>query len=81
MKRITIYDTPRFSIVSYGNGMAYTFTRKLGMPACVHYQGDDALAFRNSVEAYEDCYPTLTIDRILARVWADSECDAICELA
>jgi hypothetical protein len=68
MTATDIYNTPRYTVRSYGNGESYLFTNKATGQA-VHAQGDDAITFREELNAYETANPNTPFDDILDGLW------------
>ena len=54
------------SVVSYGNGLAYTITESGPLPRSLFIQGDDAEAWRTGYDASDDCgaYLLDTLDNL-----------------
>lgn len=66
MQRVVIAKTQRFTLTSYGNGLAYALDRKGHQPV-VFVQGDDASQFRFEFDALEDIKPST--EATLAELW------------
>lgn len=50
MKQLCIHQSDSFAVVSYGNGLAYSFDNKLNGTS-VFVSGDDAEQFRKDLES------------------------------
>lgn len=72
MKSCVITRGERFSLTSYGGGIAYSLEDHLEGQA-VLLQGDDADAMREALARIERAYPQDTADHTLGRLWFDHE--------
>lgn len=52
MKRTIIHNTDKFTVTSYGNGLAYDLWHKLQCES-VFFQGDDSFDFESRVTVEE----------------------------
>lgn len=66
MQVVVVARTPRFTLTSYGNGLAYTL-EKQGCTESVYVQGDDATQFREEYAALETVKDTT--DTSLGELW------------
>ena len=61
---VTIYQAGGYSLVSHGNGWAYTMIRPDG--ATLWLQDDDATAFREELDSLPATWPVLAVLREMA---------------
>lgn len=65
MRHVAIHDSgagaERLQIISYGNGLSYAaqFGEAGGPMRSLYFQGDDALALREELDALEDAQPDI----------------------
>ena len=78
MKRLVILQTPRFDLVSWGNGAAYCLRRKTDLRT-IFFQGEDAGLFRDELDTMEKVWPHRPTDELLALLWDQYEPAAILE--
>ena len=72
MTRVIVYHSARYDLVSYGNGTAYALHDNIGKQS-MFVQGDDADAFREEWEAFEECCPEAPLDGFFAEQLAIRE--------
>jgi hypothetical protein len=72
MRSTDIINTGSYVLTSYGNGTAYAL-KNLKANASVFFQGDDASAFWDRLQAYEDAAPNRPTSSILRELWSDYE--------
>lgn len=65
MSRVIVYHSDRFDLVSYGNGLSYELHDNASKQS-VFVQGDDASAFREQWEAFENACPEASLDGFFA---------------
>jgi hypothetical protein len=66
MTRVTIFHSPRYDIISYGNGLSYTIhDNEAKVSAFV--QGDDAIEFRAEFDAWPGDYNDFCDEQIAIR--------------
>jgi len=68
MQAVTIRDTDKFSLVSFGRGFAFSFTNKCAART-VFVQGDDASTFDADLDHYEIAFDRT--DDALTHLWCD----------
>jgi hypothetical protein len=66
MKRITIISTERFDLVSVGNGLHYELFDNDVEESTV-FVGDDAVRFREELDAFEAAQPETSYEVFLHR--------------
>ena len=67
MTRTTLYTSPSFALVSYGNGTSYVMSHR---GETIHAQGDDAAQLREDLESIAMNFPGDPIEANLGRLWA-----------
>jgi hypothetical protein len=67
--QVSIYDTPSFKVVSYGNGAAYKFHNKTINKSC-WFADADAEEFRGEIEGWEESRADLNSEQILTEIWS-----------
>lgn len=72
MKRVVIYHSDRFDVVSYGNGLSYAVHDNIARKS-FFVQGDDAAEFRNELAAFEKIFPETHYDEFYAEQMAIRE--------
>ncbi len=72
MTRTTIYHSDRFDVVSYGNGLSYAVHDNINKKS-MFAQGDDAVIFRDELEAFETTFPDRPYDDFYAEQLAIRE--------
>lgn len=77
MTRNLLHDTPRFTLVSHGNGLAYVLERKSNGRS-VLFQGDDALTFHSQLDALVAGRIDMSYDNALGCLWYDYAESASC---
>jgi hypothetical protein len=70
MTKVTIFNSPKFSVTSYGNGLAYAFVNKLSHRE-VYTQGDDASAFGDDIARILNDDSERPLDDMLTTIWGD----------
>ncbi len=68
MKRVVIYQTTEFIIVSHGNGLAYDMQRTATRES-MFLRGDDATCFRAELDDVERRFPDRDTNHNLADLW------------
>lgn len=68
MKQAVIYQTLSFLLISWGNGVAYSF-EDLRNASSVWVQGDDADTFSQALQDLEDANRTATTHVLLGKLW------------
>jgi hypothetical protein len=76
MKQVTLVNSDRFELISYGNGSAYMLTN-IKTRREFFVQDDDATAFRNEWEEHERMFPLKSKDAIMAWLWDMYEVTAV----
>ena len=66
MKRVVIYRSNRFEVVSYGNGMSYAVHDNTNKQSMFVLSCDDATEFRNELEVFEATFPNASYDDFYA---------------
>ena len=67
-----IYNSERFQIISYSNGIAYDFVNR-SQQRSVYFQGDEATMFINMRDQLTLALVGQTDDSILQAIWFDYE--------
>lgn len=75
MRQATIMSGGPYKLISYGNGTAYCLQNwgnddKPETPWEVFVQGDDALQFREEIDALEAMHATMPTRDVLGTMWA-----------
>ncbi len=75
MTRTTLHRSDRYTLVSFGNGIAYGLTKMhCGAPIeHVFFQGSDARQFAEERDAYAATFPDKSDADILDIIWSDTE--------
>ncbi len=68
MKWARFYDVDGFRVDMFGYGTAYTFYN-VTEGKSIHLQGEDAVAFRDELKAYEKAQPNRLYSSIFAEMW------------
>jgi hypothetical protein len=70
MTRVTVFNSDKFIVTSYGNGTAYAFVNK---PAHreVYVQGDDADAFNADIACILNDNEGRSLNDMLTSLWCD----------
>jgi hypothetical protein len=66
MTRTTLYTSPSFALVSYGNGTSYVMSHR---GETIHVQDDDAAQLREDLESIAMNFPGDPIEANLGRLW------------
>lgn len=72
MTRAIIYHSDRFDVVSYGNGWSYAVHDNISKKS-MFVQDEEALAFREELEAWENAFPETCYDEFYAEQLAIRE--------
>ena len=72
MTRTVLMQGKQFSLVSYGNGLAYSLLNH-NASRWVYTQGDDAETFRNDLTAIETNHDDWGVDQTLSWLWDQCE--------
>lgn len=87
MDKVEISRGVTYSIVSYGNGWAYSLHRRprvespLDDSPSIWFQDEDALYFESEREALERVHGDWTADRIMQELWSLYDGDNRAEVA
>lgn len=73
MRSCTLHNTHNFVVTSLGNGLAYILANKKEARDLI-FQGDDARAFEDQLEALTTGTPMLDYEDALRVIWADYRC-------
>jgi hypothetical protein len=68
--RVVVFNSDKFALVSYGNGMSYALHNHRARRS-LFVQGDDATTLREEIESWERVDPDKPYDEIYAEVWSD----------
>ena len=67
MKRVHIFHSDKFDLVSYGNGLSYALHDNINKNS-LFVQGDDASDFRLALDHYEHYFPETPFNDIMAEL-------------
>jgi hypothetical protein len=68
MQQVTLVNSDRFELISFGNGSSYLLTNVQTRQE-FHVQDDDATAFRDEWEEHENMFPLKSTDAVMAWLW------------
>ncbi len=73
MRQTTLYESPNWRFVSYGNGTAYALYNLISKRS-VFWQGDDTFILSEEIEALENIEPfSESYEKLFGYVWQDYE--------